>query len=213
MTASDLEKKFCRCFRRFPICHNPTQLNPKLGRPYFPYKPQPQPQTTNHKPSVTFSQLLDNQTQPNSGCNLGSTQLEDSCQKNWSELEEQEQHVCKPNLVKCFGPKLRLWTWTVDFVPGPSFSIRSPHGVSASVSVNKILNSILVRTNTQMSVPTPISMYQMSVTIYTHMTCHQTECLVIRQRYFRWDKQNTSDVMGALASQAFGLLLVLLIQD
>ena len=31
--------------------------------------------------------------------------------------------VCKPNLVKCFGPRLRLWTWTLDFVPGPSFSI------------------------------------------------------------------------------------------
>ena len=30
--------------------------------------------------------------------------------------------VCKPNLVKCFGPRLRLWTWTLDFVPGPSFS-------------------------------------------------------------------------------------------
>ena len=31
--------------------------------------------------------------------------------------------VGKPNLVKCFGPKLRLWTGTLDFVPGPSFSI------------------------------------------------------------------------------------------
>ena len=31
---------------------------------------------------------------------------------------------CKPNLVKCFGPRLRLWTWTLDFVLGPSFSIR-----------------------------------------------------------------------------------------
>ena len=31
--------------------------------------------------------------------------------------------VGKPNLVKCFGPRLRLWTWTLDFVPGPSFSI------------------------------------------------------------------------------------------
>ena len=30
--------------------------------------------------------------------------------------------VCKPNLVKCFGPRLRLWTWSLDFVPGPSFS-------------------------------------------------------------------------------------------
>ena len=59
-------------------CHNPTQLNPKLGRPYFPminHKPQPQP-----KPTPTFSQLLHNQTPPNSGCNLVSTQLEDSYQ-------------------------------------------------------------------------------------------------------------------------------------
>ena len=29
--------------------------------------------------------------------------------------------VGKPNLVKCFGPRLRLWT--LDFVLGPSFSI------------------------------------------------------------------------------------------
>ena len=27
------------------------------------------------------------------------------------------------NLVKCFGPRLRLWTWTLDFVLGPRFSI------------------------------------------------------------------------------------------
>ena len=31
--------------------------------------------------------------------------------------------VGKPNLVKCFGPRLLLWTWTFDFGPGPSFSI------------------------------------------------------------------------------------------
>ena len=31
--------------------------------------------------------------------------------------------VGKPNLVKWFGPRLRLWTWTLDFVPGPNFSI------------------------------------------------------------------------------------------
>ena len=30
--------------------------------------------------------------------------------------------VGKPNLVKCFGPRLCLWTWTLYFVPGPSFS-------------------------------------------------------------------------------------------
>ena len=63
-------------------CHNPTQLNPKLGTPYFPKKPQHTTTTKpNHKPSVTFSQLLDNQTRPNSVCNLISTQLEDACQK------------------------------------------------------------------------------------------------------------------------------------
>ena len=71
---------------RIYYCHNPTQLNPKLGRPYFPKKPQPKPQNRNHKtekPSVTFSQLLHNQTQPISVCNLISIQLEDSCQKKW----------------------------------------------------------------------------------------------------------------------------------
>ena len=60
-------------------CHNPTQLNPKLGRPYFPIKPKPKPKPHRTEPSVTFSQLLDNQTQPNSGCNLVSTKLKDSC--------------------------------------------------------------------------------------------------------------------------------------
>ena len=34
--------------------------------------------------------------------------------------------VGKPNLVKCFGPRFRLWTWTLDFVPGPSFSKPTP---------------------------------------------------------------------------------------
>ena len=54
-------------------CHIPTQLNPKLGRPYFPKKTtnhKTTPQNHNHKPSVTFSQLLHNQTRPNSVCNL-----------------------------------------------------------------------------------------------------------------------------------------------
>ena len=60
------------------FCHNPTQLNPKLGRPYFPKKPPPHHRT---EPSVTFSQLLHNLTRPNSVCNLISTQLEDSCKK------------------------------------------------------------------------------------------------------------------------------------
>ena len=30
--------------------------------------------------------------------------------------------VCKPNFVKCFGPRLRLRTYALMFVPGPSFS-------------------------------------------------------------------------------------------
>ena len=66
------------------ICHNPTQLNAKLGKPYFPK----QNHKTTPKPSVTFSQLLHNQTRPNSVCNLISTQIEDSCKKIGSQLED-----------------------------------------------------------------------------------------------------------------------------
>ena len=51
-------------------CHNPTQLNPKLGRPYFPMV---KPNQTKPKPTPTFSQLLHNQTRPNSVCNFIST--------------------------------------------------------------------------------------------------------------------------------------------
>ena len=43
--------------------------------------------TTPHhkpKPSPSFSQLLHNQTRPNSVCNLVSTKLEDSCKKTGS---------------------------------------------------------------------------------------------------------------------------------
>ena len=45
--------------------------------------------TANHRnrPSL-FSQLLDNQTRPNSVCNLISTQLEDSCKKNWVQFSK-----------------------------------------------------------------------------------------------------------------------------
>ena len=50
--------------------------------------------------------------------------------------------VGKPNLVKCFGPRLRIWTWTLDFVPGPSFSILSY--VSVTVAFN-ILSGELSR--------------------------------------------------------------------
>ena len=45
------------------ICQ--TQLNSKMGKPYFLKKPQPQnhkPQNHTTKPSVTFSQLLPNLT-------------------------------------------------------------------------------------------------------------------------------------------------------
>ena len=44
-------------------CHNPTQLNPKLGRPYFPKK------TTNHKTTPqpqTVRPFFSAPTQPNS---------------------------------------------------------------------------------------------------------------------------------------------------
>ena len=58
------------------ILPHPTQLNSKLVKPYFPKKPH-----HNHtKPTPTFSQLLHNQTRPNSACNLVSTHLEESCQ-------------------------------------------------------------------------------------------------------------------------------------
>ena len=60
---------------RFILPH-PTQLNPKFGKPYFPKKITTKPQT---EPSVKFSQLLDNQTRPNSvHATLIQTQLEDS---------------------------------------------------------------------------------------------------------------------------------------
>ena len=42
--------------------------------------------------------------------------------------------VGKPNLVKCFGPRLRLWTWTLDFVLGPSFSIFRQEALSSAGS-------------------------------------------------------------------------------
>ena len=48
----------------------------KLSRRYFPTTPHPKPKLT-----PTFSQLLHNQTRPNSVCNLLSTQLEDSFKK------------------------------------------------------------------------------------------------------------------------------------
>ena len=58
---------------------HPTQLNYELGKPYFPKKPQPR--HTKPQPSVTFSQLLQNQTRPYSACRLISTQLDNSCKK------------------------------------------------------------------------------------------------------------------------------------
>ena len=54
----------------------PNSTQPRDGLALFSYaKPQPQPQT---KPYPTLSQLLHNQTRPNSVYNLISTQLEDS---------------------------------------------------------------------------------------------------------------------------------------
>ena len=66
--------------RVHPIRYCHTQLNTKLGRLFFPKKPH-HTTTTKPKPSITFSQLLHNQTRPNSVCNLSSTQQEDSCKK------------------------------------------------------------------------------------------------------------------------------------
>ena len=62
-----------------------TQLNStqSLVNLIFLCKPQTTP-----KPSVTFSQLLHNQTWTNSVYNHISTQLEDSCQKNRSPLPQ-----------------------------------------------------------------------------------------------------------------------------
>ena len=62
-----------------------TQLNSTQSWVGLIFLRNHKPQTTNHnrtEPSVTFSQLLHNQTRPNSVCNLISTQLEDSCKKN-----------------------------------------------------------------------------------------------------------------------------------
>ena len=58
-------------------CHNSTQ--PRVGLALFSYANHTTP---HHKPYPTLSQLLHNQTRPNSVYNLISTKLEDSCQKN-----------------------------------------------------------------------------------------------------------------------------------
>ena len=60
----------------------PNSTQPRVGLSLFSYGNHNH-KTTNHKtkPYPTFSQLLHNQTRPNSVCNLISTQLEDSCQK------------------------------------------------------------------------------------------------------------------------------------
>ena len=63
----------------------PNSTQPRVGLALFSYakpthKTKPQNQTTpHHKTDRTFSQLLHNQTRPNSVCNLLSTHLEDSC--------------------------------------------------------------------------------------------------------------------------------------
>ena len=72
----------------------PNSIQPRVGLALFSYG-KPQPQTT--KPYPTSSQLLHNQTRPNSVCNLISTQLEDSCQKKLGQLlhnQTQPNSVC-----------------------------------------------------------------------------------------------------------------------
>ena len=57
----------------------PNSTQPRVGLALFSYGNHDH--TTNHKPYPTLSQLLHNQTRPNSVYNLISTKLEDSCQK------------------------------------------------------------------------------------------------------------------------------------
>ena len=80
MQIANVEFCHAKYFYKFKLSKlpHPTQLNLKLGKPYFPKK------FTNHKPkpSFTFSHLLHNQTRSNSVFNIITTQLEDSCKKN-----------------------------------------------------------------------------------------------------------------------------------
>ena len=89
----------------------PNSTQPKVGLALFSYdKPN---HNHNHKPqtepSVTFSQLLDNQTRPNSVCNLISTQLEDSCQKK---LGHPNPFPPKNSNKKLFTHKKKLFSST-----------------------------------------------------------------------------------------------------
>ena len=75
------------------LLQQPNSTQPKVGWALFSYdKPNHKPKP---KPTPTFSQLLHNQTQPNSGCNLVTTQLEDACQKKLSS---------QPNSTQFFSP-------------------------------------------------------------------------------------------------------------
>ena len=73
---------------------------------------QTTPRTT--KPYPTLSQLLHNQTRPNSVCYLISTQLEDSCQKNW---------VTPPPQKKKKKSKNKIWFWTNSKLNSTKFSM------------------------------------------------------------------------------------------
>ena len=65
------------------ILPQPNSTQPRVGLALFSYADHNhKPQTTNQtEPYPTLSQLLHNQTRPNSVCNLFSTQLEDSCKR------------------------------------------------------------------------------------------------------------------------------------
>ena len=52
-------QNFSACFVRILFCHNPIQLNPKLGRPYFPKKPH-------HNRNRTVRHFFSAPRQPNS---------------------------------------------------------------------------------------------------------------------------------------------------
>ena len=87
-----------------------AQLNPKLGKPYFPMqttKPQTTPKPQPH-PSITFSQLLQNPTRPNSVCNLISTQPEDSYKKKFGRLTKKKNQSKKMSLF-IFDTKLKYF--------------------------------------------------------------------------------------------------------
>ena len=66
-------------------CHNPTQLNPKLGRPYFP--------------KINHNQLDDACKKKLSLPQVATTQL-NSTQPNSFSLTEQEKVLFNPNQIQ-----------------------------------------------------------------------------------------------------------------